>query len=183
MKICKICKIEKESVDFAKYKYKNVYNDRKICKFCYLTNKREYETKYRNSNREKINKIAKKSRKNNLESRRIYNRNYMRLRGASIRLKYKKWLDNIKISIGCVCCKYKLFANSLHFHHLDKKFKSFGIAKAATQQRSKSKILDEIKKCVILCANCHSEIEGGFKTLEIKVYNYPEELLKFPFDN
>lgn len=43
----------------------------------------------------------------------------------------------------------------LDFDHLDPKLKSFSIARAINESYSWDKILEEIKKCRILCANCH----------------------------
>jgi hypothetical protein len=43
----------------------------------------------------------------------------------------------------------------LDFDHLDPKLKSFGIARAINASYSWEKIQEEIKKCRILCANCH----------------------------
>jgi len=43
----------------------------------------------------------------------------------------------------------------LEFDHIDPTTKSFGIAKAINDKMSWPKILAEIEKCQILCANCH----------------------------
>jgi cytochrome c553 len=48
---------------------------------------------------------------------------------------------------------------NLHFHHVDPNAKSFsmhmGVGKAIATFR------EEAKKCVLVCANCHGEIEAG----------------------
>lgn len=43
----------------------------------------------------------------------------------------------------------------LDFDHIDRSSKSFAISKALTDGLSWGKIIDEIGKCQILCANCH----------------------------
>lgn len=44
----------------------------------------------------------------------------------------------------------------LQFHHKDPAQKSFGIADAVSNGRAWEKILAEIAKCEVLCANCHA---------------------------
>ena len=45
----------------------------------------------------------------------------------------------------------------LDFHHLDKKNKSFSISDKVSDY-SLDSLLEECKKCIVLCANCHREI-------------------------
>ncbi len=60
---------------------------------------------------------------------------------------------------GCAVCGYHRCATSLHFHHFDPTTKSFnvqmGMGRALAAYRA------EAKKCVLLCANCHGEVEAG----------------------
>lgn len=48
---------------------------------------------------------------------------------------------------------------SLHFHHVDPASKSFNMTMASG--KSEAAYLAEAKKCVLVCANCHGEIEAG----------------------
>lgn len=43
----------------------------------------------------------------------------------------------------------------IDFHHIDPATKRFTIANAVCDKRPTQDILDEIKKCETLCANCH----------------------------
>lgn len=58
----------------------------------------------------------------------------------------------------CAVCGYDRCVVNLHFHHVDPRRKSFGVTVA------KGKALDayraEARKCVLVCANCHGEIEA-----------------------
>lgn len=54
----------------------------------------------------------------------------------------------------CVKCGYNKCSAALEFHHLDPKIKDFTIGQTF---RSFDKLLEEAKKCAILCANCHAE--------------------------
>jgi hypothetical protein len=64
----------------------------------------------------------------------------------------------------CVICGYDRYEKALHFHHLDPATKSFGLAMRG-QTRAFAKTLAEARKCVLLCANCHAEVEGGVAEL------------------
>ncbi len=57
-------------------------------------------------------------------------------------------------------CGYKQYAGALDFHHIDPQLKSFGISSGGFS-RSWDSIISEIRKCVLVCANCHREIELG----------------------
>lgn len=77
----------------------------------------------------------------------------------------KNKLKLIKACGGsCSICGYNRCPRAMHFHHLDKTTKSFGIA-ASGMSRSISQLLKETEKCVIVCSNCHMEIESGLVTL------------------
>lgn len=56
----------------------------------------------------------------------------------------------------CLKCGYDRCNASLVFHHRDSLEKDFGIG-AKGYTRSWKKILIELDKCDLLCANCHNE--------------------------
>ena len=58
----------------------------------------------------------------------------------------------------CAVCGYDRTVINLHFHHVDPATKSFSI----TMGRGKSiaAYRAEALKCVLVCANCHGEIEA-----------------------
>jgi hypothetical protein len=60
----------------------------------------------------------------------------------------------------CVCCGYDKYPGVLDFHHLDQGVKEFSIG-ARGYTRSWEKIKTELDKCILVCANCHREIEIG----------------------
>jgi hypothetical protein len=51
------------------------------------------------------------------------------------------------------------------FHHRDAKTKEFGIGQDGVP-RSWERIVAELAKCVMLCANCHREVHAGVRTLD-----------------
>jgi cytochrome c553 len=48
---------------------------------------------------------------------------------------------------------------NLHFHHVDATTKSFTMSVASG--KGLAKLRAEAKKCVLVCANCHGEIESS----------------------
>lgn len=62
-------------------------------------------------------------------------------------------------NIDCQCGRIILPLFVYDFHHIDKETKEFEISHPTT--RSKEKIIAEIKKCVLLCANCHRIFHFG----------------------
>jgi hypothetical protein len=59
-----------------------------------------------------------------------------------------------------VLCGYDRYVGALQFHHRDPATKEFNIATGLTN-RSLAKLKSEAAKCVLVCGNCHAEIEGG----------------------
>lgn len=65
---------------------------------------------------------------------------------------------------ACRLCGYRRFAGALHFHHLNPEEKSFSLSHTGVS-RGLEKARVESRKCVLLCSNCHAEVEGGVVTL------------------
>jgi hypothetical protein len=65
---------------------------------------------------------------------------------------------------SCRLCGYDRCVRALHFHHLDPSCKEFGIARHGFT-RSIEKARAEAAKCVLLCSNCHAEVEAGIARL------------------
>jgi hypothetical protein len=59
----------------------------------------------------------------------------------------------------CVICGYGSSPAALQFHHLDPGTKEFTLRNGDT--RSLERMRAEAAKCVLLCANCHAEVESG----------------------
>lgn len=81
-------------------------------------------------------------------------------------VKYRKQRKlNLVILHGskCIICGYCKCPQALEFHHLDPTTKQFGIS-AAGLCRSLSKAIDEASKCILVCANCHRELENNITT-------------------
>ncbi len=73
---------------------------------------------------------------------------------------------------ACALCGYRRWVGALQFHHVDPSRKEFNLSRRG-HSRSLARSRAEARKCVLLCANCHAEVEGGFATL-------PDELKRMP---
>jgi transposase len=61
---------------------------------------------------------------------------------------------------ACVLCGYDRSLAGLHFHHLDPRQKEFAVSRRGVT-RSLAAARAEAAKCVLLCSNCHAEVEHG----------------------
>ena len=60
----------------------------------------------------------------------------------------------------CQVCGYKKYQGALDLHHLDRKQKAFSFSDKG-HSRSWERVKKELDKCVLVCANCHREVEAG----------------------
>ena len=140
-KRCPKCKITKDIIHFTK--------DKKAkdglswqCREC----KKQYDDKRRS------NPIIRKHI-NTLAINRYY-QNRERYKKYALRdyYKIKDFINTIKLGLGCKICGYNEHAEALVFHHRNPKEKEFNIGNVRV---SRKRLLKEIAKCDVLCANCH----------------------------
>ncbi len=68
----------------------------------------------------------------------------------------------------CICCGYNVHPGVLDFHHVDQSSKEFAIGSKG-YTRSWEKVKQELDKCILVCANCHREIELGVRNFTADV--------------
>jgi hypothetical protein len=61
---------------------------------------------------------------------------------------------------SCAVCGYDRYIGALQFHHLDPATKRVAFAERGLT-RALRILRQEAEKCVLLCANCHAEVEAG----------------------
>jgi len=61
---------------------------------------------------------------------------------------------------GCVLCGYGRCLSALEFHHTDPAQKRVHISQNGMSV-SIDELRREVRKCVLLCSNCHAEVESG----------------------
>jgi len=79
------------------------------------------------------------------------------------------WLNFYKQRVGCKQCGYNKNSYALHFDHVIFP-KNMTISKMVKKFKL-SKLFDEIRKCEVLCANCHAVKSC---THQRRVHNYEE---------
>ena len=83
-----------------------------------------------------------------------------RQEGKLIRRKlYYNLADKQKKELGCAICGYNKYGAVLEWHHNNPHEKDFNPGEIMSQPSIKNWNLyqEEIKKCTLLCANCHRE--------------------------
>lgn len=92
---------------------------------------------------------------------------------ASIKRARKKAKERLVHKHGgmCIICGYNRYAGSLQFHHLDPSTKTGQVSSLGPCTR---RAIEEAEKCVLLCANCHFEVEAGITNLPDSVIGRPE---------
>lgn len=102
------------------------------------------------------------------ETRRLYHRGYWKrnYRGKFAerhrekikrrKIEIRAWFSELKKSLKCIKC-FEDFPGCLDFHYKDYKAGEGHVAASVMVNRgwSKARILKEIEKCDVLCANCH----------------------------
>ena len=73
---------------------------------------------------------------------------------------------------ACVLCGYDRCLAALQFHHLDPEQKSFSLSRQG-RTISLERARAEASKCVLLCGNCHVEVEAGVAQLTLRDASRP----------
>jgi transposase-like protein/5-methylcytosine-specific restriction endonuclease McrA len=87
-----------------------------------------------------------------------------RLEAVSARRRRVKEILVAEAGGCCQLCGYDRYAGALQFHHVDPADKEFALASRGLA-RSLAKARVEVAKCVLLCGNCHAEVEAGLATI------------------
>lgn len=134
MKKCSKCQVEKLESEF----HKNSKATDKLQRRCKSCNIELNKARYNNSTEEQtLRKNRAKLLKRNL---------------SNLALK-------IKSLKGCCNCSEN-DPVCLDFHHLDSNKKDFTVSRVIGN-KNLDKIVAEIKKCTIVCSNCHRKIHAG----------------------
>jgi transposase len=64
---------------------------------------------------------------------------------------------------ACQMCGYDTCIAALEFHHLDPSDKRFSLSERGVA-RSLARARHEAAKCILLCSNCHVEVETGVRS-------------------
>jgi Zn finger protein HypA/HybF involved in hydrogenase expression len=97
----------------------------------------------------------------------------------------KEWRKTTKDRIinafdgRCGICGYNKSTFSLHLHHVDPSKKEFSFGAVRASCSSWDKLVVELRKCVLLCANCHGEVHEGVTLLPEKMPTFNEKFADY----
>lgn len=93
----------------------------------------------------------------------------------------KRTKERMILAMGskCQCCGYDRCNNALAFHHIDPSQKDLAFGHLRANPASWDKIVAELKKCILVCNNCHSEIHAGVRKLPKAFATFNEEYTSF----
>ena len=101
--------------------------------------------------------------------------------------KVKEWRrtskDRIIQSMGgcCQICKYNKCSGALDLHHIDPTQKDINMSKIRANCASWEIIVKELRKCILLCANCHREVHAGQTILPENYSTFNEDYADYKF--
>jgi hypothetical protein len=104
----------------------------------------------------------------NPHTRKWHEANHERLieNNKRFRKRRAQWLQELKESLSCIKCGESRWW-ILDFHHRNPQEKEMNMA-SFMHHFGMKRILEEIEKCDVLCANCHRDehfqLKGGFRT-------------------
>lgn len=137
MKKCYRCECIKSEQDFNKSKSRKD-GLQSVCRDC---------SKILNNTGYKENPNRSKSVKDNRDKVKSHN---------------KRLLNKYKSICGCKFCQEKEPV-CLDFHHLDPSVKEDNLSRMLTN--SSDKLKQEIRKCIVLCSNCHRKLHANILSL------------------
>ena len=111
------------------------------------------------------NKIDKKNRLTKIKSIKTRNLKRIQEKRKAIKQKCVEYKGDV-----CQHCGYHKSLNALEFHHINPSEKTATIAELCS--KNWEIIKKELDKCILLCSNCHREIEGE-TSLKEKYGNNP----------
>lgn len=80
----------------------------------------------------------------------------------------------------CGICGYDKSDWALAFHHIDPNEKEFSFSKYKLSPNRWDIIAKELRKCVLVCHNCHSEIHQGMTEIPENISRFNEEYAVHP---
>lgn len=143
-------------------KIRHNLQNRKYCLTCVPFKTRRGRGKYLNqlTEEEKQNRLNKIRQKNREKANR-YTKKFKKEKGDFspnlIRVERKQLIVNA-LGGGCMICGYNKLISNLCFHHLRDKKIALTIVAFNTPVEN---LLDEIKKCILICHNCHGEVHAS----------------------
>lgn len=75
----------------------------------------------------------------------------------------------------CGMCEYNKCDGALELHHLDPSKKNFSFGTVRANPKNWADIVIELRKCVLICANCHREIHNNVSEVPDNITRFDED--------
>lgn len=79
----------------------------------------------------------------------------------------------------CECCGYNRCQNALDLHHINPDEKDFEWGVIRANPIAWKRIVPELRKCILVCSNCHREIHAGIRTIPKNFKGFDESWLDY----
>jgi transposase len=138
-------------------------------KYELATGRREQRERRREARNAQAPSLIEKCRHHGDTEHYLDNRGYYRCkrcRTEAVVRRRRKVRQTLVLEAGgcCLICGYDRYVGALEFHHVDPAAKSFGLSLRGLTP-SIARLRTEAQKCVLLCSNCHAEVEGGITSV------------------
>lgn len=113
-------------------------------------------------NTSQLEKIPDRLNQKCVDCGKKYKRNGIRCPLCYFQKRKKEVIQRIDDIVGLECwlCGYNKTRRNLCFHHMNEQTKLFQLTTRETMLKWE-RVLAEMKKCILVCANCHGEIHEG----------------------
>jgi hypothetical protein len=97
----------------------------------------------------------------------------------------KDWRKNTKLRIidsmgkKCQCCGYSACYQALDLHHINPKFKEISFGQVIANPKKWDTIVCELRKCILVCSNCHREIHAGIRPIPKTFTRFDESFANY----
>ena len=95
--------------------------------------------------------------------------------------KIKKWRHETKKRIiesmggKCQICGYNKCNSALDLHHIKPEEKEISLGAIRANPKSWNTVIVELRKCVLICANCHREVHEGITEIPESISTFDEK--------
>ena len=76
----------------------------------------------------------------------------------------------------CCICGFDSWIEAFEFHHLDPTIKQGKVIEIANNW---SKIIEEARKCIMICSNCHKGVHGGHINIPDNAQRFNEDFAEY----
>lgn len=132
----------------------------KICSKC----KEDLPVEQFSTKKGKLQSYCKSCHKEYRQQHYIDNKQKYIDKAAQYRKEFYKWFEELKKTLKCQSCGEDRYW-VLDFHHIDSQTKDNEVSNLVNTC-SKTKVLEEIDKCKVLCSNCHRDLHYQEKQMQ-----------------